>query len=88
MAEYEYLNAVTGQETKLTFSDFVTLVKGASITSLAASDDFGFIEFGLSDAINLRITNGNKVTLMPTTNEGDEAPVRLVTAHPARSWVS
>jgi hypothetical protein len=60
MATINYHDLFTGQ-TKLDFGEFVSLVKGASITSLATADNF--LEFGLSDGYILRIDSQNNVNL-------------------------
>lgn len=75
MADLKYLNFSADREVRLDVGAFVSLVKGAAITSLAIGADY--IEFGLSDALNLRIDIGNNVTIIPTTNKGDSPPVRL-----------
>ena len=73
MANINYFDFNTNESKTLDSGEFVSLVKGASITSLA--DDF--VEFGLSDAFNLRIDAQNNITLFPTTNKGEAPPVRL-----------
>lgn len=74
MTDIYYVNHRTNIAVELDFGDLVSFIKGSSITSLAAGDDF--IELGLSDAYNLRIS-GNEVTLAPTTNDDEVAPFRL-----------
>jgi hypothetical protein len=75
MADIKYRNFATNRETLLDLGAFAALVKGAAITSLATADNY--IEFGLSDSLNLRIDFGNNVTLIPTTNRGQTPPVRI-----------
>ena len=66
------------------FEDFVGIAKGLSISSAAASasDSRGpdFLELGLSQTFNLRVqASGDAlvVSLVPTLNPGEFAPVRL-----------
>lgn len=75
MADIKYFDFATNFGKSLDFADFIALVNGSSITSLAVADDY--MEFGLSDGYNLRIDRGNNVTLFPTTNKGDTPPLRL-----------
>lgn len=75
MANIIYFDSNTDQTKALDFGEFVSLVKGSSITSLAVSDNF--VEFGLSDAFNLRIDGLNNITLFPTINKGETPPIRL-----------
>lgn len=75
MADIRYFNHTTKMQVGLDFGALVTIIKGSSITSLALSETY--IEFGLSDAFNLRIDIGSAITIIPTTNEGDVPPVRL-----------
>src|SRR5271166_2140154 len=74
MANINYfdINAPSPQPKTLDFGEFVSLVKGASITSLAAAGNY--VEFGLSDGLNLRIDPQNNITLY--TMKG-APPVRL-----------
>ena len=74
MTDIHYVNHRTNTAVELDFTDLVAFVKGSSITSLAVGDDF--IEFGLSDAYNLRIS-GKDVTLVSTTNNNESEPLRL-----------
>jgi hypothetical protein len=75
MANINYFDVNTNNSKTLNFGDLVSLVKGASITSLAVAEDY--VEFGLSDAFNMRIDAQNNITLFPTTNKGEAPPVRL-----------
>lgn len=75
MTEIRYVNYRTNTAVELDFGDLVAFVKGSSITSLAVSDNF--VEFGLSDAYNLRIDVGGAITLVSTTNNDESEPLRL-----------
>lgn len=83
-----YIDMINNIRKEMSFSDLVSLIKGASITSMAQSDDF--IEFGLSDKFNLRIqTNVNyrkkerlSIQLISTLNKGEIPPTRIrIAAH-------
>jgi hypothetical protein len=70
--------------TPIPFEEFVGIAKGLSVSSAAASasDSRGpdFLELGLSQTFNLRIqASGDDlvVSLVPTLNPGEFAPVRL-----------
>jgi hypothetical protein len=69
--------AGTGYETD--FADFVSIVKGTSIVSLADSD--GFIEFGLSESLMIRIESDERgtlrVTVISTLNPDEVSPARI-----------
>ena len=70
----------SGTAYRIDFSTLVSLIKGTSITSLADSDEF--IEFGLSERMNIRLENGEddgpvQISLFSTLNVDDVSPVRL-----------
>lgn len=63
---------------KIDFSEFISLVKGCSIISLASSDNF--IELGLDGVMNMRIGlngGGFDVGVYSTLNDGDIPPFRI-----------
>lgn len=74
MTEIHYINYRTNIKVELEFAELSAFIKGSSITSLAVGDDF--IEFGLSDAYNIRISR-DVVTLVSTTNNEESEPLRL-----------
>ena len=66
-------------QVELDFAGFVEVVKGATIRSAAAGDDF--IKLGLAEQINLRFhvseSGSPTITMMSTLNETDIPPIRL-----------
>lgn len=69
-----------GSTYRIDFSTLVELVKGTSITSLADSEQF--IEFGLSERMNIRFESGKnggpvQISVFSTLNADDIPPVRL-----------
>lgn len=69
-----------GQEAaRLGFPEFVSVVKGLTVLSLADGGDF--FEVGLSEGLMLRVSvessRGPTVDLISTLNEGEPAPTRL-----------
>lgn len=68
-----------GRQSEIDFADFVELVKGSTVGSAAAGEDF--LELGITDAINVRLQStpdGNLVcSLTSTLNEGDFPPIRI-----------
>lgn len=68
-----------GSAYRIDFSRLVALVDGTAITSLADSEQF--IEFGLSERMNMRIESETgaplKISLFSTLNPDDVPPVRL-----------
>jgi hypothetical protein len=75
MANINYVDPIEGTTGELDFADLVTLIKGASISSLAIADDF--FELGLTDAFNLRIQGKTSISLISTLNKAELPPVRL-----------
>ena len=70
-----YQNSRTGESVELDVSAFVELVIGTSIKTLAHADNF--VEFGLSDALNMMVQDDGVILLRPTTNEGEMPPIRF-----------
>jgi hypothetical protein len=82
MPQIEYLDPINDRRLALDFAALVTLIKGSSIGSMAASDDF--IELGLTDQFNLRITGVDgklQIYLLSTLNKEDLPPVRMQIIH-------
>lgn len=79
MADFLVINPQAGIRIQIDFGALVSLVKGAAITSLASSD--GFLEFGLSESLNLRIQPDEKggvdVVAYSTLNADDLPPLTI-----------
>jgi hypothetical protein len=75
MAKITVFDHITNTSVEIDFADLATLIQGSSIKTLMIADDF--IEFGLSDAFNLRIHGQSDILLMSTLNKGELPPVRL-----------
>jgi len=79
MVGFVAIDVKRGEQAELDFSDFVEVVQGAAIKSAAASEKY--VEFGLSDAINMRIEVDSQsrlaVSLFSTLNDDDIPPIRL-----------
>ncbi|ABE61465.1 hypothetical protein Nham_0575 [Nitrobacter hamburgensis X14] len=68
----------TGAARVIDFAEFITIIKGTSIVSLATSDNF--LELGLSERLMLRIEGGGEnftAAVISTLNPDEIAPVRL-----------
>lgn len=79
MSSIVFANPQTGQSSTADFAELVELLKGATITSLLDADRF--IEFGLSEDLNLRMEaadNGTvQITVFSTLNADNVPPTRL-----------
>lgn len=84
MPRFVIFQPLRSSTSSISFEDFIGISKGLSISSAAASASNSrgpdFLELGLSQTFNLRIqADGGTlvVSLVPTLNPGEFAPVRL-----------
>ena len=79
MSSIVFASPRTGQRSTADFAELVELLNGATITSLLDADRY--VEFGLSEDLNLRIEAGDngtvQVTVFSTLNPDDVPPTRL-----------
>lgn len=79
MTRFYALDPARGVQAELDFAGFLDVAKGSTIRSAAVGDDF--LEFGLTDQINIRVQAGAAgeltLSLFSTLNPDDIPPIRL-----------